>query len=315
MPEISRSLANGSALASLLSAVLGGAAAHAAPPLGASLTALGDTRVANPHDVSGTSPASLALQPRYDLVGGVRWGYKDDLLYQVGAGDSRSGPLTLALSYTRRTASPPPDIEDLPGWALPDDDLDNPVTQTEVTGGLAGAWFQRRFAFGLTGVYRAQTSRFSGTERTGDAGLSLAGQPVAGLIFAASASNLVDLARETPSDDPLSIALGASWAIAEPIRVLVEADVAPQLPQAPWDLRAGLEVTPTPGVPLRLGFEQSGLLDTQYLSAGLGLDSGTVAIEYAIRRDIGKNGGAIDETGIKTWHVATLRIPIPDTDF
>ena len=192
-------------------ALCAGPAAHAGDGgvATADSLAMGGAVTADAH-ASGAllaSPATLALEPRYDLYFGARLGGTDDWLLQTEARDSRSGPVALGLAYTRRMANPPPEVGDLPGWRLEGETLENPLTESTIALGAGTSLLDRRLAVGLSGVRYARDTALTESDATYELGFGLASHPVSGLDLAVSALHLVGLARARSSKWPPAPAL------------------------------------------------------------------------------------------------------------
>lgn len=259
------------------------------------------------------APATLALADRYDLVGGARLASADDVLLQIAARDSHTSRVALGAVFTRWSASPPPDSADLPGWASPDDELDNPLTQTTLAVGLAGSWSERRFALGISGVRYSETSRFQGTQTDWELGLSLAGRPVQPLELSLGALHWMDLFGAGDDEHTFVLGAGAAWQIAKPLRLLTDAESALTTADAPWTLRGGLEARLLESsLALRAGAQRDGALQTNFLTAGVGLKGGAASLDYGLRADVGADGGAVAQTGARMWHALSLQISVPD---
>lgn len=262
------------------------------------------------------SPATLTLEPRYDAQAGARLGGKDDLTWQVEARDSRTGPVALSLAYVHRTANPPPLDSDLPGWRLPDDDLENPITETTLALDLGGGFFDDRLGVAASAVRYTRETAFTDPSDTYDGGLGVGGRPVEPLTLALGVVNVVDLFRKGDTLHPLTCTFGAgvrsdvAFASAQ-IQANLH-DVASSVPLA-W--RVGGEVDLIDGkMPLRLGFRHELGVPTTYLTAGIGMATPAATLDYAIVQDLGKDGGAKDLTGARTWHSLSVRVLIPAGD-
>lgn len=252
------------------------------------------------------APAVLALEERYDLTAGVRLGVGKDLRLQAAARDARTGPIALGLGATWRRATPPTDPADLPGWALPDADQDNPISSLGLAGGLAGAWLDRRLSAGLSVERVATSSRLSDPEVLWDGTLSVAGRPAAPLTLAVSGQHLLGLFLDQDDPGP-RLAFGGRWVPSSFLGISAEG--AAPLAGNGWGWATGAEAWLADShLPLRVGVERDPDLGTRFVSAGLGFRSEKYALDYAWRRDVGADGGAVDETGIRTWHVLSFQL-------
>ena len=262
------------------------------------------------------SPATLMLERRYDAQAGARLGGKDDLTWQVEARDSRTGPVSLSLAYVHRSANPPPSDEDLPGWRLPDEDLENPITETTLAVDLGGGLLDNRLGLAASAVRYTRETAFTDLSTTYDGGLGVSGRPIEPLTLALGAVNLLDLFQKGDTFHPLTATFGAgARSDVASVNAQIQAnlhDVADAVPLA-W--RVGGEVDLIDGkMPLRLGVRHELGIPTTYLCAGIGAATPTATLDYAIVHDLGRDGGASDVTGARTWHSVSVRVLIPVED-
>lgn len=295
-----------------------GGAARAADMVPADGLALGGAVAADGRSPASFlfSPATMALEARYDVYAGARLGYKDDWLFQVQARDSRTGPVALGMAWAMRTASPPPETEDLPGWRGADEELENPVEETAMALGLGGAVLQRRLAFGVSGLRYGRDSAFTEPENRYDAGVGVAYRPLAPLTLSVGAANLVDLFDDSDKAPPLTAAggVGLRSSIASAFAA-ADLDLSAPSERLPLSWRAGGELTLLDGgLPLRAGLHRDAALDTTFLSLGLGLSATMGGLDYTFVRDIGPDSGATALTGVRTWHALSLRAQLPEAD-
>lgn len=281
--------------------------------------AMGGAVIADAHAGSAllVSPAALALEPRYDLYFGARLGGADDWLIQTEARDSRTGPLALGVAYTRRMANPPPDIDDLPGWVVAGEDLENPLTENTIALGLATSLWQRQLCVGLSAARYARDTALTDPDASYNLGFGLSSHPLAALDLAVSASDLLSLARGGDPDHPTTLHAGIGGHLDELARAVasVSANLDPSADGLPLSWAVGAEATlADQALPLRLGFNHDAALATNFLSAGLGLQAPAASLDYAFRYDIGPDGGASAITGTRAWHALTLRVVLPEDD-
>lgn len=279
--------------------------------------AMGGAVIADAHASAAllSSPATLSLEPRYDLYFGARLGGTSDWLIQTEARDSRSGPVALGLAYTRRMANPPPEVGDLPGWRLEGEALENPLTENTIALGAGTALLDRRLAIGLAAVRYARDTALTEPEATYELSFGLASHPVSGLDLAVSAVNLIGLARGGDADHPFTLNAGVGGHLEERARAVasVSADLNEPSEGVPLSWALGAEATfVDQALPIRVGFSRDAALSTHFLSAGLGLQAPSASLDYAIRYDVGADGGASAITGARIWHALTLRVVLPD---
>lgn len=254
------------------------------------------------------APAVLALSARYDLSAsgtltpGLGWGGN------VAAVDSRTGPVAMGFGFEYGQTSPPPTGEELPGWLPEDEDPLNAVTEWSLTGGAGVGFFDRRFSVGALGFRRWRDATYTREDVYWDAGLSLAGRPVAPLVLSANARRVAWLATQD-EDHPMELSFGAGYEPVEAFTLGAEASLELDDPALSW--RAGLEGrVAQQKLPLRLGLAQDAELDTWFVSAGLGIWTGRAGLDYGARVDIGPDGGAAEITGTRSWHTLSARFAL-----
>lgn len=272
------------------------------PWMAPSMAAGGVTR-ANPSSMGAilTSPAILALTPRYEVAVGGRLGTSKVRRVEAAATDSSTGPLTLGLMYIREGASFDATSDELPGWLTPDQDTLNPYTQSTVGGGLAMSWLNRHLSAGLGGRFTRYASRFADQSDTYALNASVAGQIDEQVFIALTGENLYS----TDSSDALKLGTGIRW---QPQRqdnsgtsaFGIEADLVAVLgePSLLSDIHLGLEARPSPFVPIRMGVHRDQLSGSDFVTAGLGAGTEEAMFEYASR---------VQRTTLEHSHSLSLR--------
>ncbi len=294
----------------------GGATARAADFVTADTLGSGGAVAGDPRATGSllAAPALQALEPRYDVIGGVRLGGTDDWLIQVEARDSRTGPVALSLAWTRRMASPPPADADLPGWRLEDEALENPLTENSVVLGAASALLDGRLGLGLSGVRYGRDTAYTDPSAIWEAGIGVSGRPIEPLYLSLGAHHLLDLLRDGEAEHPLTSTAGLG--LRSDLASLfgqVELELHDPATSLPLGWRVGGELALAEGtLPLRLGFRQDIGLETTFLCAGIGATTPQASLDYALVRDIGPDGGASDVTGARTWHSLSIKLMLPD---
>ena len=250
--------------------------------------AVGGVTRANPTAMGAilTSPATLALTPRYEVAVGGRLGTSKVRRVEAAATDSSTGPLTLGLMYIREGASFEATPDELPGWLIPEQDTINPYTESTVGGGLAMSWLNRHLSAGLGGRFTRYASRFSEQADTYALNASVAGQIDERVFIALTGENLYS----SDSSDAMKLGTGLRW---QPPRrdssgasaFGIEADLVSTLGEDPLltDIHLGLEARPSPFVPLRVGLHRDRLSGSDAWTAGLGAGTKEAMFEYAAR--------------------------------
>ena len=288
---------------------LGAGVAHAqdamtAGALGAGGAMRGDVRETG---AIAEAPATLALSGRYDFSFGARLGYGGDVLFQGGIADARTSAIALGLSYARRSWTPPTSDDDLPGWALPDDDLANPTQASEIALSAGTNFLEQRLAFAVVGLRHGWSSRFSEAGARYDLGASIAGRPLPALVLSLSGVDLIG--SDAPGGDRHA-AVGARYAPELPLSAGVDVVGGLADPSAgvPLSVRGGVEVVVREAVALRGGWQHEGEDAANYFTVGAGVLTPQAALDYGWRRTVGE--GPASDSGVQNWHAVTLRFSL-----
>ncbi|MEL6342893.1 MAG: hypothetical protein AAFV53_07150 [Myxococcota bacterium] len=242
-----------------------------------------------------TAPAVMALQPNYTLIASGRLGTDRVRRYGAGAIDSQTGPVALGAVFIRETANRDATTEELPGWLLPDDDIQNPQENTIIGGGLATSFAERRFAVGAGMRYHRFSSRFSDPTDTYQAHASIAGRVRENIFLSASAEDLL------PVDQVFApkAALAARAASKEGSDLSVEtiADFDDGLSVS--EVRAGGQLMLGIFVPIRAGYRHVLATSQDIVTAGIGVGTDEGIFNYGFSYDIDNN---------EQLHALSLRI-------
>ena len=274
---------------------LAAAAPAAAGPVvgGAEATAMGGTTRVSLRSTGSvlTAPAVLALRPRYELQVTGEAGPDSLLGVRAYALDSSTGPLALGLGYQYAHTVPDTRVEDLPGWLLPDDDLQNESARTVVGGGLSTSFGDRRVALGLGFSWLNQATRYTDNENWFEGSVSVAGRigSEEELVLSAVADNLLTPGHE---DTPLTFAGGATFRPAPPIALASQLDVLTGTFEGPAEVGfgVGLEGLIAETVALRGGFHRDPDRDSDLATAGVGAFTDAMSVDYAAELVVGHAG-------------------------
>lgn len=249
--------------------------------------------------------AAVALDERYEVFAGGGIGADDTFTLRAGAVDSRTAAFTLAAGYHRRWDDLPPASDVLPGWKLPDDELEDPAVHQGGWFGVAVPLASRRLSIGVTARYDHSSGELSGTVSGFDVGVSVAARPIEILTLAVDGRNLVGSpVEDTTRTVGLGVRLdpgpylGIGLDVVAPLQdgLLTETDG--------WrngDAHLGLDVGLAEPVKLRggLAWDESGWRP----AAGLALVSERIDLDYGLRID-----PAPDAQDLRTWHGLDVRI-------
>lgn len=241
--------------------------------------------------------AAVATEPRYDVYGGV--GFGPDSLFDLRAGavDSRTSPVTLAAGYRRTTDDVVPTGDALPGWKLPDEELDNPTRHEGVHLGLAAPLLNRRLAIAAVTRYDWRESQELGKDSAFNVGVSVAGKPVPTLTVAVGARDLIDVGYpDTARTGDLAVRwdLGPYVGLAGDVVTPLDADWA--FGRLGW--HAGADASLIDWLTLRAGYARDG--GENEVGAGLGIVSKKATLDYGARVALGDD--------LRSWHAIDVRV-------
>jgi len=284
----------------LLAAGTGRAAdAHSPTSLGAA-----EATLAHPRDNSNIvhAPGSMSLHPRYDVGVAARLGPDKTRHFLAQAVDSSQGPYALGLSYAWETSTPVPDTADLPGWVLPDTDLETDETrQTTAAASLSMSWIDRRVAVGSALLRHTTQSTYVDPDVAWTANASLAVKPHPLVVLSLAGENLVPTGQDSA---PLQFGGGLRLLATEFFSVEADSqvDLAGASPRMSY--MGGLEAAIDDGkVPLRAGYKRDGVTGLDVITAGLGIASPEGGIDYGIQ--VGLGGDQLE-----VWQGLVIRLQL-----
>lgn len=299
----------------LLGALLWPALASAGPVIGgAEAAATGGTTRVGTHTTGSvlTAPAVLALRARYELQVTGEAGPDKLLGLRAYALDSSTGPVALGLGYQYSHAVPKTRVEDLPGWVLPEDDLENETGQTVLGGGLATSFADRRVALGLGFSWHNQATHYSDVQSWFQGNVSVAGRLGQDdqVVLSAVADNVL-----TPADDetPLTFGGGLSLRPVPELGLLAQVDVATGTFQGPARVGMGFGLEGLLGqvVALRGGFRRDLDRESDLATMGLGAFTDAMSVDYAAELYVGQPFGppaGWDDDKLRHQHLLSLML-------
>lgn len=240
----------------------------------------------------GENIAAISLGDTYAVFAGAGLGASSAYGLHAGAVDAQTSAVAFGLRYVRLSDQPALTGDDLPGWKVPGDTLENPTTHQGVHAGLALPLIDTQLALGVTGRYDWRSSTLGGKEHAINMGVSAAWRPVETVTLAAGADNL--LQNDYP-DTARSLGAGVRWAPGDYLGL--ELDM-----QSPWDQRVGFAEW---GLGADLGLNEwlvlrAGVETTWAVAGGLALQGDNASLNYGARFPLGETS-----TG---WHGLDLRI-------
>lgn len=275
------------------------------------LLAMGRVGVASSRENASLTlnPGLLALDQRYDFQGQFRYGPQGALAGGLNAVDARtSDRVAGGLAYTGDTAEPEPTVDELPGWIVPGEEIQNKKTSHDVAFGAAVPWADRRVSFGLGGtVGWYHTDRFGNGWRA-DANAGVGVRPTEGLTLGVSARNFIPTGA---LDRPLEVLAGARTDFDDWPALEVDVGWRPDSDaRLPLDVGAGFSIDGKAAA-VRAGWRRDALGDVHSVGAGVAVLGPGSALEY---------GTLVPVTGDvrfdRTIHQLTLRFsaaePIPE---
>lgn len=186
--------------------------AHAADPTLPGALAVGGAVRADPQSLTSiaTSPAMMAMDRRYSLDLAGRFGSQRELTGQAAISDSMTSRVALGLLFAyNRTIPERPPASELPGWKLPDEDLESRRHRLSVGGGIAGAWLDRKLALGANVFYHHTSTTYQEGGGVVDLGASLGLRLADPVVLAVVAENVVPHADF--DDAPARVGGGLRW--------------------------------------------------------------------------------------------------------
>lgn len=105
-----------------------------------------------------TMPSTASLLPRYQISGSAYLYPNLDYGITGAALDSANGVLSLGVLYLRESLQQGLDTSLLPGWKLPDEEIESLSLQSLTGGSLAVSFLNRSFSLGMGAFYAGTTS-------------------------------------------------------------------------------------------------------------------------------------------------------------
>lgn len=259
----------------------------------ASLLGRGSAGLADPRDNAGIRRCMACVVLSEEYVATLDVGFPPGWQLGGSARDTRSSMLGAGVVYTRDSFDGALDIDEMPGWTLPDADLDNPTIEQSVRVGLGYAMLARRLGLGLAGVWDRKSSALSSTENTYELDVSLGGRVTNTLVLGATARDLLP----DGTRDPL-YEVGAWWAAGEVLGLALDGGYDSSAASFGEGLtgRAGAELVLEEAVAFRGGYEQLSK-DPSAFGLGIGVLSEAGRLDYGYRYDL---------LGQQSWHQLAL---------
>jgi hypothetical protein len=274
---------------------------------GANALATGWTGVANPYDNAAitVNPALLALEERYDLMGGLTYGPHPYLGWNGTLSDSKTSEwIALGVAYQRQKANPELSTADLPGW-LPESYIpSNERLAHDVTVGIATAIWDRRLSFGLNGTIVSFDHARHESGFTGNMDVGLGFRPAPLLSIGLVGRNLLPIARQSGR---LAAVAGGFW-IADPevggLGFELERKLEAVSNNKPWRVAGGLE-SAVGNARLRTGYRWDATAAAHWITGGIGAQNELGGVEYGLAVPLNSSfSEAVHQISIR-WSIAT----------
>lgn len=295
----------GAALASVGALAVWAPAAAFADPLMANDLAMGGAHRANPTSLATLldAPATLGLAERYDLGAGFRLGPDAERALQLAALDSRTSRVSAGVSWTRVAHESGLQASDLPGWVLPDAEIEEKEVRHRVGAGVAFPMLNRQLSAGLAGWYDHRGTPDGEPDVGGNITASFAAKVAKDVVVASvQASNLLPWRLYYAPLD-----LSAGLRVQSPGIAALEGNVVAPLGDTEHVLgyNLGAEVIAAEVVPLRAGFERDPESGGHRATGGVGVKGDRGALEYGARFWVGADR---PDEGLASWHAVSLRL-------
>ena len=247
---------------------------------GAHTAAMGGVGVAAPHDNAGITlnPGLIGLVERYDFHAHLRFGPTGDIQWAATALDARtSKSFGAGFAYSGDRFDPPLLQNQLPGWSLPGEQLENRRREDDFTLAFGVPVLGRRLSFGTSVLFSRFNHDRDGSGSTADLHAGVGFRPFDGLTLGLGVRNFVPV--ESTQDRPLSWVAGAR--LESPAdrdtgvrRVALEANLwssTDPFAARALSIAAGAAVAPSDALRVRAGVFRDGPLQRTRLTMGLGL--------------------------------------------
>jgi hypothetical protein len=264
---------------------------------------MGDTVRSNPDDPGSVyaAPGMVWLGERFDLGAGGGLGTDGVRTLQVGAYDGQTSNVGLGVSWLVRRLEQSPAEDDLPGWRRKGESFSDEVESSVIAATLGGGGVHHLFGFGVGLRYYYRSSTLFGSDQSFNVAPSIAGVLADHWTVSLTVENPLPLDY---ADAPMAVGTGTRWQPTSGFAVAV--DTLTDLGSVPGEVRftpmVGMEARVHEAVPLRVGWLQDGLSQTQFISAGIGASNESMGFNYGVRL----SPWATD--GVEYMHRMSLRI-------
>lgn len=266
---------------------------------------MGYTNRANPYDGGSvySAPAMVWIDGRFDISGGAQLGTDQSRIFQASAHDAQTSPIGMGVQWFRQTKDETPDPSELPGWRRENQQFGNEVVSSVIAATIGGGGVHHLFGAALGLRYFTRSSSLADNENSFNIAPSVAGFVQDQLYLSLTVENAIPLGFV---DAPLSLGTGSRWQPTEQFAVAF--DTLTDFSSIEGEVRvsemAGMEFRVQGLIPLRVGWKNDGVTESQSVTAGIGASNEDIAFNY---------GGAfeLDADGEPNhWHGLHLRISI-----
>ena len=264
---------------------------------------MGDTVRSNPDDPGSVyaAPGMVWLGERFDLGVGGGLGTDDVRVLQVGAYDGQTSNVGLGVSWLVRRLEQSPSEGDLPGWRRKGESFSDQVESSVIAATVGGGGVHHMFGVGVGLRYYYRSSTLFGADQSFNVAPSIAGILADHWTVSLTVENPLPLGYV---DAPLGVGTGTRWQPTS--RFAVAIDTLTDLGTVPGEVRftpmVGMEARVHETVPVRVGWQQDGPSQTQFVSLGIGASNESMGFNYGVRLNPWSTDGA------ESMHRMSLRI-------
>jgi hypothetical protein len=280
-------------------------AALADDPVMANDLGTGGAHRANPRSLATLldAPAMLGVVDRYDLGLSFALGPDKERALQIAALDSRTSRVSAGVSWTRVAAESGLQTEDLPGWLVEGETVEEKEVRNRVGLGVALPLANRRLGLGLSGWYDHRGTPDGDPNQGGNIAVSAAANLAdEHLLMSVQGVNLLPWRMYY---NPIQVTAGLR--LQQPKLASIEANLVAPMGDTEEELgfQVGGELIASEVVPLRLGFERATADGSSRATTGIGVLGDRGAIDYGARFLLGE---ARASEGWSSWHGLSLRL-------
>lgn len=279
--------------------------AAADEPVMANDLGMGGAHRANPRSLATMldAPAMLGVVDRYDLGLSFAMGPTRERALQVAALDSRTSRVSAGVSWTRVSAESGLQAEDLPGWTVEGEVIEEKEVRNRVGLGVALPFSNRALSLGMSGWYDHRGTPDGDPTHGGNIAVSAAAKLLEEhLLLSVQGANLLPWRLYY---SPAQVTAGLR--VQQPKIAALEANIIAPVGETDetFGVQVGVELVAAEAVPLRVGYERATVDASDRVTAGVGVVGDRGGLDYGARFLLGEARGA---EGWSSWHGLSLRL-------